>query len=40
MIETVNGAIKNATNKTKYYYNIDNVKKDLNELLIYFNLKI
>jgi macrodomain Ter protein organizer (MatP/YcbG family) len=40
MVETVNGIIKNATNKAEYYSNIDSVKKDLNEFLIYFNLKI
>jgi hypothetical protein len=26
MVETVNGAIKNATNKAEYYYHIDDVK--------------
>ncbi len=37
MVERVNGTIKNATIKAEEYDNIDDVKKDLNKFLIYYN---
>ncbi len=37
MAERVNGTIKNATIKAEEYDNIDDVKKDLNKFLIYYN---
>jgi transposase-like protein len=37
MVERVNGTIKNATIKVEEYKNIDDVKKDLNKFLIYYN---
>ncbi len=37
MLERVNGTIKNATIKAEEYDNIDDVKKDLNKFLIYYN---
>jgi transposase-like protein len=37
MVERVNGTIKNATIKAEDYENIDDVKKDLNKFLIYYN---
>ncbi len=37
MAERVNGTIKNATIKAEKYDNIDDVKKDLNKFLIYYN---
>ena len=37
MVERVNGTIKNATIKADEYENIDDVKKDLNKFLIYYN---
>ncbi len=37
MVERVNGTIKNATIKAQDYENIDDVKKDLNKFLIYYN---
>jgi transposase InsO family protein/DNA-binding transcriptional regulator YiaG len=37
MVERVNGTIKNATIKTEDYDNIDDVKKDLNKFLIFYN---
>ena len=37
MVERVNGTIKNATIKVEDYENIDDVKKDLNKFLIYYN---
>jgi len=38
MIERVNGTIKDATIKAEDYDNIDDVKKDLNKFLIFYNL--
>ncbi len=37
MVERGNGTIKNATIKAEEYDNIDDVKKDLNKFLIYYN---
>jgi transposase InsO family protein len=37
MVERVNGTIKNATIKAEEYKNIDEVKKDLDKFLIYYN---
>ncbi len=37
MVERVNGTIKNATIKAEDYDNIDDVKKDLNKFLIFYN---
>jgi transposase InsO family protein len=37
MVERVNGTIKNATIKAEEYDNIDDVTKDLNKFLIYYN---
>jgi transposase-like protein len=37
MAERVNGTIKNATIKAQDYKNIEDVKKDLNKFLIYYN---
>ena len=37
MVDRVNGTIKNATIKAEDYENIDDVKKDLNKFLIYYN---
>ena len=37
MVERVNGTIKNATIKAEEYDNIEDVKKDLNKFLIYYN---
>jgi transposase-like protein len=37
MVERVNGTIKNATIKAEVYSNINDVKKDLNKFLIYYN---
>ena len=37
MVERVNGTIKNATIKVEEYDNIEDVKKDLNKFLIYYN---
>jgi transposase-like protein len=37
MVERVNGTIKNATIKADEYTNIDEVKKDLDKFLIYYN---
>jgi transposase-like protein len=38
MVERVNGTIKNATIKAQDYENIEDVKKDLNKFLIYYNV--
>jgi len=37
MVERVNGTIKNATIKAEEYDNIEDVQKDLNKFLIYYN---
>ena len=37
MVERVNGTIKNATIKAEEYNNINDVQKDLNKFLIYYN---
>jgi transposase-like protein len=37
MVERVNGTIKNATIKAEDYANIEEVKKELNKFLIYYN---
>lgn len=37
MVERVNGTIKNATIKAEDYTNIEEVEKDLNKFLIYYN---
>ena len=37
IVERVNGTIKNATIKAEEYNNIEDVKKDLNKFLIYYN---
>ena len=37
IVERVNGTIKNATIKAQDYENINDVKKDLNQFLIYSN---
>jgi transposase-like protein len=37
MVERINGTIKNATIKAEEYVNIEDVKKDLNKFLIYYN---
>jgi hypothetical protein len=37
MVERINGTIKNATIKAEEYDNIEDVKKDLNKFLIYYN---
>ncbi len=37
MAERVNGTIKNATVKTQEYANIEDIKKDLDKFLIYYN---
>ena len=37
MVERVNGTIKNATIKAENYTNIEEVEKDLNKFLIYYN---
>jgi len=37
MVERVNGTIKNATIKAEDYNNIDDIIKDLNKFLIYYN---
>jgi hypothetical protein len=37
MVERVNGTIKNATVKATTYQNIDGMKRDLNQFLIFYN---
>ncbi len=37
MVERVNGTIKNVTIKTQEYDNIEDIKKDLDKFLIYYN---
>jgi len=37
MVERINGTIKNATIKAEEYDNIEDVEKDLNKFLIYYN---
>jgi len=38
MVERINGVIKDSTIKIKKYKNIDELKKDLNKFLIYYNI--
>jgi hypothetical protein len=37
MVERVNDTIKNATVKATTYQNIDGMKRDLNQFLIFYN---